>query len=87
MRKLEDVIDKMLELIPVSEDRLRRKLESNRRSILYCSPEGMSLWWREVGLNLQDRFCEFVDGVPQAPKLEPDSWEEIVSEIFTGKRS
>lgn len=82
MRKLEEVIDQMLAVIPADEDHLRATLESHRRSAEFASPELLQLRWRETALELEDFFCEEIDGEVQPPKLEPGSWQEKVFNIW-----
>lgn len=82
MRKLEEVIDQMLAVIPADEDHLRATLESHRRSAEFSSPELLQLRWRETALELEDTFCEEIDGEVQPPKLEPGSWQEKVFKIW-----
>lgn len=84
-RDLVKVIDRMVEVIPVSEDILLKQLDSARSSALYTSPETMGLRWARVAELLQDRFCEYVGEVPQEPKLDAGSWEEQVFNIWMNK--
>lgn len=85
MRDLVKVIDQIKEVIPVSEDRLIRQLNSLQQSALYTSPESIGLRWAAVAECLQDRFCEYVNGEPQEPKFEAGSWEEKVFNIWMNK--
>jgi hypothetical protein len=42
----------------------------------------MQLRWQETAMELEDTFCETVDGEVQPPKLEPGSWQEKVFNIW-----
>lgn len=84
MRKLEEVIAQMLLVIPGDQDHLRATLESHRSSALYASPELLQFRWRETAMELEDTFCEKVDGKVLPPKLEPGSWQEKVYNIWMG---
>lgn len=54
MRKLEEVIDQMLMVIPGDQDHLRATLVSHRSSALFASPELVQLRWRETAMELED---------------------------------
>jgi hypothetical protein len=82
VRKLEEVIDQMLMVIPGDQDHLRATLVSHRSSALFASPELVQLRWRETAMELEDTFCEEIDGEVQPPKLEPGSWQEKVFKIW-----
>lgn len=74
MRRLEDVIDKMVTQIPLSETDLLEQLESVRESVLYASPETVTMWWMQTAQILTNRFGE--NNVPE------DSWEKAVERIW-----
>lgn len=82
MRKLEDVIDQMLAVIPADQDHLRATLENHRSSAIFSSPETLQLRWQGTAMDLEDTFCEEIDGEVQPPKLEPGSWQEKVFKIW-----
>lgn len=81
MRILSEVIDKLLAVIP-KEEELRGPLTSYRNSAITASPEMMQHWWRETAMELEDYFCETVDGEVQPPKLEEGSWQQKVYNIW-----
>lgn len=85
MRSLEKVIDQMMDVIPLTERRLRNSLRAYKGSVLYCPPESMYIWWRRVAVELEEEFCEEKDGVIQPPKLAKDSWQEQVFNIWMDK--
>lgn len=77
MRKLDEVIDQIMEIIPVSEEHLRAGLEDIKDSYNYAPPENHSLWWIEAAMTLQDSF----------PKNDSDfqDWHKKVISIWMGE--
>lgn len=83
MRKLEDVIDQMLLVIPVDQDHLRATLVGHRNSVTFSAPEAMQLHWQRTAKELEDTFCEGdFCGEIQPPKFESGSWQEKVFNIW-----
>ncbi len=72
MRKLENVIDQMLSLIPISEQQLILDLEKVKSSVEFASPEMVGFWWREAADNL-------VDGIGEEPT---EAWHKNVIKIW-----
>lgn len=58
MRKLTEVIDNMVDLIPNHEINFITELESMRSSAAYCAPEQMVQWWLAVAHLLEDELGE-----------------------------
>lgn len=81
MRNLIEVVDRLLEVIPLSEERLRLVLKDRQDSATYTSPETMGLRWTEVACVLEDEFV--VDD--KEPVFEPGSWQQKVFDIWMAK--
>ena len=58
MRNLPDVIDKMLEVIPLENNSLIGGLESIQSSALFAAPEIQSFWWQECASFLNRSISE-----------------------------
>lgn len=56
MRDLADVLDRMLAVIPESEDDLRAMLKGIRSSVGYTAPEVMPELWRATQHQLQSKL-------------------------------
>ena len=76
MRKLADVIDRLLEEIPESQVRLIRCLANIQDSATYTPPEQMSFRWRQC----QEVLFEELG----YDKVEEDGWLKNVQEIWMG---
>ncbi|MBU5333578.1 hypothetical protein KQI61_15370 [Anaerocolumna aminovalerica] len=76
MRDLTVIIDKILNVIPETEDELIAELKDNQSSVSFAAPELMSMWWNEVHTTL----CEYIFN-----ENELDSWKETVRQIFVGE--
>lgn len=89
MRKLIDVIDEMLSVIPKNEISLIVFLEDVKESQRVRAPEDMTGWW-EISEEL-DRMLYKYDKLPKTlrriskPLLTPPEWQLKLSSIFTTK--
>jgi hypothetical protein len=54
MRKLEDVIDAICEVVPGDENDLVLSLQDIKDSVLCAAPEMLGVWWREAAETLAD---------------------------------
>lgn len=77
MRNIGTVIDKMLEVIPVSEKSFISALEDIMSSVRYSAPESMGLWWEELTLTINGFIPYDLD------TCEP--WEKRVAFILMNK--
>ena len=75
MRNLTDVINKMLEVIPIDHG-IAPILRDNKSSAAFAAPEMMGHWWSEVADNLQEYLGE--------PDVE---WKRRVQAIFADKEA
>lgn len=73
MRNLSDVVDKMLEVIPVENESLINQIKAARQSSLFAAPEMQSVFWNECASALISEIGE--------PVVE---WQKQVAAIFSG---
>lgn len=71
-RKLEDVVKQIKDLIPLYHIDFHNRLTSVQTSLLYCPPEQIYLWWKEVMDILQT----------QLPPPLMEEWQFEVISIF-----
>jgi len=74
MRKLTDVIDDMMAVIPSDETSLLAALYSTKTSLIVAAPEMESFWWKKCGDDLVDTI----------PELNED-WHYAIARIFNGQ--
>jgi len=77
-RNIDDVIDKIIEVIPEQEDCreiLVTRLKELKRQAAYAAPERIGVKWNELGAILLNELGEEVD----------KPWKQTISDIMTGK--
>lgn len=73
MRDICQVINSMLQKIPMEEKTLRRSIEDIRDSALYCAPEAMFILWNR----LSSRLNNYIPEINQV-------WQKEIKIIFEG---
>ena len=71
-RKLVDVLDNMIDLVPSHEDVLVTELRRIRSSAAYCSPEMLGQWWSHTANFLWGWFGD----EPPTQGWEFEVWKE-----------
>lgn len=79
MRRLPDVIGKIMEVIPESERELLLTLKSRRESASYAAPEMMSVWWNRT-------YNVLVHYVFREEVWQDLSWQEEVRKIWINEK-
>jgi len=75
-RNLDDVVAKMLPLIPISEGKLREKLQRIADDAGYIPPEGQYRSWRRASDVLFNAF---------GGEEPTDGWRRQVLDVFMGR--
>lgn len=78
MRDLYSLINRMLEVIPETEDDLRDELKDERNSVSYAAPEMMPMWFGEVQETLDTYVFTDLEHI--------DGWKESVRQIWVGEK-
>lgn len=71
MRNLHTVINQLLEVIPDSQDSLRRKLISTQIKLRYAAPETCGYHWRVVARALETHTLD-----------NEENWVKVTQQIF-----
>ena len=75
MRDLTNVINKIIEIVPKSEEDIVLTLEDIKGSISFSAPELMYMWWEET-------HDALIDCISENPT---EDWEYQAWSIFTTK--
>lgn len=81
MRNLPKVIEKMLAVIPQSEEIVVHELQKISRSSDCASPEMQPHWWSKVALCMSEHMAE--KGIEEVPA---EGWLHEVQLIFADKK-
>jgi hypothetical protein len=73
MRKLSDVVDQMLEVIPIEEASLAGRIKAARQSSLVAAPEMQPMFWNEC-------FDALISEIGEPT----EDWQKKVAAIFGG---
>lgn len=73
LRRLYDVIDQMLPLIPKDKKSLRIALLSIKDSALFAPPENQAIWWKQTAVVLAEQIGQ--------PK---EGWHHQIANIMRG---
>ena len=74
MRDLDEIIDKMLNVIPSAEKDLIASLKSTQDSFRYSAPEIARIWWMQTLKILENDVGE-----------PTEDWQKEVQRIFSGR--
>ena len=74
-RNLVNIIQQMIDEIPITEQDFINSLKDNQNSVSYAAPELMSMWWNEV----HETLWYFI---PEKPNKE---WQFKILSIFSTK--
>jgi len=74
-RNLVNIIQQMIDEIPITEQDFINSLKDNQNSVSYAAPELMSMWWNEV----VDTLWDFI------PETPTEEWQFKVLSIFSTK--
>lgn len=78
MRRLYDVILKMIDVVPPTQIELVHELRSRLSSVRYAAPEVQSMWWDLT----YETLCEYVFN---EEKWKGNYWQEALRKIWVGE--